>query len=420
MVNRFYKLVVAATATAAAHTPKCSEREKYGRQKLWQKFKHKKGTENLVTIKMRFAMRLCTRAAAFSRRCMSGHASGRRCMSSHAPVIAVHGGAWAIPDSLRDASVSGCAAAAERGWNVLNAADGKTALDAVEAAVRVLEDDPAFDAGYGSVLNAAGAVEQDAVIIDGRDLSAGAVAALGAVRNPVSVARLVMERTEHVLLVGDGATQFAREQGIPIVANEELVTAAARAEYEAMAAFPNSVSQLFNDAGSSGDDSSGAAVNTGHDTVGAVAMDKYGNLAAATSTGGITFKRVGRVGDSPIIGSGCVADNTAGAISTTGHGESIMRFTLASRILYALNGSDELSPDAALDFGLRSMRTRLGGCGGAILLSPQGELGLAFTTPRMAWAACGASVTYGQVRSGVDRRIPNATGAVELIDFRTA
>lgn len=278
------------------------------------------------------------------------------------PVIVVHGGAWAVPDALCDASVAGVKAAADRGYSVLEAG---SALDAVEAAVRSLEEDPAFDAGRGAVLNAAGSVELDAVIMDGRDLSVGAVAALGPVLHPVSVARKVMEKSEHCLLVGDGATAFAREHGEPILTPEDLVTEAARTEWAAMAAYPTTVSSLFNTQGA-------------HDTVGAVALDAHGNVAAATSTGGITFKRVGRVGDSPIVGAGCLADNGLGAISTTGHGESIMRWTLASRVLHRLGdgGADGAqSPDAALAWGLQGMLSRLGGCGGAVCLSPRGELG---------------------------------------------
>lgn len=332
--------------------------------------------------------------------------SAQTCM----PVVAVHGGAWAIPDTLRDASVAGCNRAAQVAWDALH--NGGSALDAVEAAVRVLEDDPAFDAGRGSVLNAAGEVELDAVIMDGRDLSAGAVAALGAVLHPVSVARLVMEKSEHVLLVGEGATAFAREHGVPTVAAEELVTEAARAEYAAMAAFPTSVSRLFNDP-TGGRSSVPAAATLGHDTVGAVAIDTHGNLAAATSTGGITFKRVGRVGDSPIIGAGCLADNEYGAISTTGHGESILKYTLASRALHSTG--DGRTPSDALRASLMGMRARLGGCGGAIMLGPQGQIGVAFSTPRMAWAACG-KVTGGTVHSGVDRRHGEDGGCDTLVE----
>ena len=235
----------------------------------------------------------------------------------------------------------------------------------------------------------------------------------GPTLHPVSVARLVMDSSDHALLVGPGATAFAVENGISMVPAEELVTAAARAEWLEMAKFPNSVNRLFND-----------PAQTGHDTVGAVAMDRHGNFAAATSTGGITFKRVGRVGDSPIVGAGCLADNTLGAISTTGHGESILRFTLGSRILLALSDGSENREErhpvnATVGACLDEMWARLGGCGGAICLNPTGELGISFTTERMAWAM--RSTRSGGVRCGIDRAAARGAGAgadglVELVD----
>jgi beta-aspartyl-peptidase (threonine type) len=160
------------------------------------------------------------------------------------PIIAVHGGAWAIPDDLRDASLAGVAAAADAGHAALE----ESALDAVEAAVRVLEADPVFNAGRGASLNSVGEVELDAVIMDGRTLGAGAVAAIGPVRHPVSVARRLMEQTEHVLLVGAGATAFAREAGFTIVPADELVTEAARAEWAQLDAYGTSVNTLYNTA----------------------------------------------------------------------------------------------------------------------------------------------------------------------------
>ena len=171
---------------------------------------------------------------------------GRRLSSStpRPPVIVVHGGAWAIPEPLTDASVAGCEAAAQAGWDVLQR--GGSARDAVEAATRVLEDDPAFDAGHGAVLNELGEVELDAIVMDGADLRCGAVAAIGPVANPVSVARMVMERTPHGLLAGAGATRFAEQQGVPLLRSADLVTAEAQEQWRDMAAFPASVRQLFN------------------------------------------------------------------------------------------------------------------------------------------------------------------------------
>lgn len=304
------------------------------------------------------------------------------------PVIAVHGGAWAIPADLTAASVDGCRGAADAGWRALDG--GGSAVDAVEAAVRALELDPVFDAGRGSVLTSAGTVELDAVIMDGASLDAGAVAALGPCLHPITVARRVMDASDHVLLVGAGADAFARERGIPAAAPEDLVTDAAREEWAAMAAFPAAVGELF---------------NRGHDTVGAVAMDAGGNVAAATSTGGITFKRPGRVGDSPIVGAGALADNDLGAISTTGHGESILRFTLASRVLSAVGAG--ASPDAALRDALAAMRARTGGCGGAVCLDARGRVGVAFSTDRMAWATRDGA----GARAGIDRDVDAETDA---------
>jgi L-asparaginase / beta-aspartyl-peptidase len=333
------------------------------------------------------------------------------------PAIAVHGGAWNIPDKLKEASVAGVAEAARAGWACLSS--GGSSLDAVEAAVRVLEADPAFDAGRGAVLNAAGQVELDAVIMDGRNLAAGAVAAIGPVLHPVSVARLVMERTPHVLLVGPGATAFAMEQGFELLPVEALVTEEALAEYVQMAAYDTAVAQNFNRHELRQPPPRPKATHPGHDTVGAVAIDAHGNVAAATSTGGITFKRVGRVGDSPIIGSGCLADNASGAISITGHGESIMRYTLASRVLQHVEFG-AMVPEAACAAGLRGMFERVGGCGGIICVDRHGRLGLAFTTPRMAWAIRHA--TSDGVRCGIDRRaaasgLEEAEGAVEVVEF---
>ena len=301
------------------------------------------------------------------------------------PVVVVHGGAWAIPESLTAASVAGCEAAARAGLEVLER--GGSALDCVEAATRVLEDDEAFDAGHGAVLNELGEVELDAIVMDGADLRSGAVAAIGPVANPVSVARMVMERTPHCLLAGVGATRFAQSQGVPLLRSLDLVTAEAQAQWRELAAFPSAVKTLFN-----------THPLAASDTVGAVALDARGNLAAATSTGGITFKRAGRVGDSPLIGSGCYADNELGAVSCTGHGESIMRVLLARGVLALMDG--RAAPDACA-LALRRMHARVGGGGGTISLKPSGEVGVCFSTPRMAWACARG----GEVRSGIDRAL---------------
>ena len=305
-------------------------------------------------------------------------------------------------------TVAGVAAAADAGYARL----GESALDAVEAAVRSLESDPAFNAGRGASLNQAGEVELDSVIMDGRTLDAGAVAAIGPVAHPVSVARLLMQHTEHVLLVGSGATAFAREMGVPILEASELVTAESHAEWQAMATFGQSVTTLYNSRNA-------PPVSHGHDTVGAVALDAEGNLAAATSTGGITYKRVGRVGDSPLIGSGCLADNHLGAISTTGHGEAILKYTLASRVLHRLSlasaSAGEGEAARALAGELEAMYARLdGSSGGAVCLSPTGDLGVAFTSSRMAWAT--RSEAGAEAVCGIEREQQGAGGALGVAE----
>jgi beta-aspartyl-peptidase (threonine type) len=279
--------------------------------------------------------------------------------------VVIHGGAWAIPDEFDAASVAGCSRAARRAFDILLA--GGSAVDAVEAAVCVLEDDPAFDAGTGSVLNDEGRVEMDACIMDGRaGLKSGGVAAVQSARNPIMLARYlrrlsslspplspllslhplpvclltplcclqrrVMVDTPHALIVGAGADRFLTECGdLATATPEELVTPEAIRQYELYGKYGSAVEDLFNGSGSggSGDNGTGSGsskAQAGHDTVGAVACDAHGHVAAATSTGGISMKRRGRVGDSPLPGSGLYADNALGAASTTGHGESIMRY----------------------------------------------------------------------------------------------
>ena len=301
--------------------------------------------------------------------------------------IVVHGGAWNIPSHLTEASVAGVRAASQSGFAVLSR--GGSALDAVEAAVRSLEDDPAFDAGHGSVLTSDGSVEMDAVVMDGKTLNSGAVACVGSVTNPISLARMVMEETEHSLLVGTGANAFAREQNVPLATADDLVTPAAVEEYERFKRYGSTVDALFNKP------TQPLPPPLGHDTVGAVAVDAEGNVAAATSTGGITLKRPGRVGDSPLVGSGAYADNEIGASSCTGHGESIMARVLALRVLIGaaehvddgLTSALELSCNDQLDV----MRERTGGCGGVIAIgsAPDFTPVIAFSTPRCAWAMVG-------------------------------
>src|SRR5215831_17938240 len=228
------------------------------------------------------------------------------------PSLIVHGGAWDIPDEAVPACKQGCRNALAAGWSIL--AGGGSALDAVEAAVIVLEDDPVFDAGYGSHLNADGKVECDAIVMDGATLRSGAAAGLQRIKNPVRAARTIYEHCLHMMLISEGAEKFAKEKGVPLCKPEELVS---EAEWEAYLRCSK--------------DEHAAEHHRGHEqgTVGAVAIDKEGRLFSATSTGGTCCKLPGRVGDSPLIGCGCYADSSLGGVSCTGYGEAIMKIVMA-------------------------------------------------------------------------------------------
>ncbi|MDZ7374512.1 MAG: isoaspartyl peptidase/L-asparaginase [candidate division KSB1 bacterium] len=300
------------------------------------------------------------------------------------PRIVVHGGAWNIPDEEVEAHERGCRIAVERGWQVLLA--GGSAVDAVEAAVRVMEDDPTFDAGVGAFLNAEGEVELDAAIMDGSTLAAGAVAALRRVRAPVSVARAVMERTQHVLLVGEGAALFAEAQGFERCRTSDLLVGRELERWKAIQQQRGfDVRTVF---------SGPRPVPSG--TVGAVALDLRGNLAAATSTGGTPNKMPGRVGDSPLIGAGTYADNATAAISATGWGEGFIRLVVAKTICDLIECGRE--PDEAVDEVMHRLETRVGGSGGVILLDRKGRMVVRYNTPRMARAWVDEN---GQVHSAV-------------------
>ena len=295
------------------------------------------------------------------------------------PVLIVHGGAWEIPREMHDESMSGCDEAAAVGWEVL-AADG-SALQAVEAAVRHLEDDPIFDAGRGSVLNAAGEVELDAIIMDGSTLDLGAVMAVKRVSNPVTLARLVMTQSDHTILVADGAEAFARNHGIELRPNEHLVVDRERTRWQARRSGQNPDEGLFSD--------------TPRGTVGAVARDADGHLAAATSTGGTFYKQPGRVGDSPLVGCGLYADDRAGAVSATGEGEDLMKVVISKSVCDLLRRGVHAQEAAEAGIGLLSRRTA--GRGGLIVLGKRGDIGMAHNTSWLAYA----HVVAGKIRTGV-------------------
>ena len=330
------------------------------------------------------------------------------------PSLIVHGGAWDIPDEAIDACYSGCRRALEAGWSILSR--GGSALDAVEAAVVTLEDEPVFDAGFGSHLNFDGRVECDAMVMNGATLRAGAAAGLQRVKNPIRLAREILESCPHMMLIAEGAERFAQEQGIALCDPQELISDAEREAWQHCR-----------------QDKHAAAYHRGHEhgTVGAVAIDREGRLFAGTSTGGTCCKLPGRVGDSPLIGCGCYADSEAGGISCTGYGEAIMKVVLAKTTAELLRSApaaqhDCLVPEKASRVSIRVaaetlsdaaasmpcgenfhamlaareavhlLAKRTHATGGLILLDRDGNPGFAFNTPRMAYgyvAADGSLVT---------------------------
>ena len=284
--------------------------------------------------------------------------------------IAIHGGAGAVPRARLSPEReqryrAGLEAALEGGYAVLDR--GGASLDAVTAAVRILEDDPAFNAGRGAALTREGAAELDAAIMDGRNQRAGAVASVRHVKNPVELARRVMEKSRHVLLVGAGAEEFALEEGLTLVPNLYFRTAERREQLE-FEQRGERVSDLVPPSGSG--------------TVGAVARDRHGDLAAATSTGGMTNKRPGRVGDSPIIGAGTYAKNGVCAVSATGHGEYFIRAVAAHHVCAAVEYRG-LSLEQAVQELLHGILGRLGGDGGLIAVGREGLPVMQFSTEGM-------------------------------------
>ncbi|HBU48476.1 MAG TPA: hypothetical protein DEB46_09205 [Myxococcales bacterium] len=291
------------------------------------------------------------------------------------PVVVVHGGAGRIPEHRWDGAMRGVETAAISGWDVIHA--GGRAVDAVTAAVRSMELDPQFNAGLGGVLNVSGEIRLDAAIQCGRRLEMGAVADLPAMRHPSALVRRMLDEDCSSFLVGAGALSQAEEWGFEAVGTEALVTETRLAQWRA--AKHEGVDEqrpVFGDEG---------------DTVGAVALDANGDLAAMTSTGGIVYKAIGRVGDSPVVGSGLAADNELGAASSTGKGEDLLKAVVCQVALDRLHRGDMCL--TAARYALERMQRRTMSLGGMILINPYGEVGIHHTSDHMSWAQMDDSLT---------------------------
>ncbi|KAG9275399.1 isoaspartyl peptidase/L-asparaginase [Astyanax mexicanus] len=294
------------------------------------------------------------------------------------PVVVVHGGAGHIPKDRAELSCAGVREAARGGYAVFKT--GGSAMDAVVEAVTIMENNPAYNAGRGSVLNVKGGVEMDALVMDGRTLASGAVSAVRRVANPIQLARMVMEKTSHLCLTAEGASQFARAMGVPEVEEESLITDYSRMRWKKnLHPDANPVESQMGKMG----------------TVGAVAVDAEGNVACATSTGGMINKMEGRVGDTPCVGCGGYADNQTGAVSPTGHGEAIMKVTLSRLILFHMEQGK--SPEEASDMALTYMKERVSGLGGVVVVDPKGTWAARFSSLQMSWAAA----QQGQLHYGL-------------------
>ncbi len=283
--------------------------------------------------------------------------------------LVIHGGAGNITKENLPADLAAQFEAKlnevlHHGDSILKA--GGTSLDAVESCVRMMEDCPLFNAGKGAVFNAEGINEMDAAIMDGKTGLAGAVAGVTTIRNPISAARAVMEKSKHVMLAGKGAETFAAEQGLEIVTPDYFFTQPRWDAYLKAKAYKDSID----------------SVEKKHGTVGCVAVDRYGNLAAATSTGGMTYKKYGRIGDSPVIGAGTYADNKTCAVSATGHGEFFIRNMVAYDIA-AIMKYKGLSVSEAADVVVMHKLKKQGGSGGIIAVDRNGNIAMPFNTTGM-------------------------------------
>ena len=316
---------------------------------------------------------------------------------SSQPLLLVHGGAWAIPEAMRAAHEAGVLAALNHGYSLLEG--GASAVEAVTAAVTMLEDDETFDAGRGAFLTRDGRVQLDALLMEGATLRAGGVACVERLRNPIQAARLVLEQSPHVYFVGTGAEEFAASHGMPLIENRELVVPREEANLrEAQARQAAGVpDSTFAGTGTPAPHLPSGKGLDDHDTVGAVALDREGNLAAGTSTGGTLNKAPGRVGDSSLIGCGCYADNESAAASLTGWGEPIMKLVLGKWAVDRVQAG--ATPQEAAVDAIEYLSQRMGGHGGIILMDTRGRVGLAHNTPSMAWGLAAADGVRTSLRA---------------------
>ncbi|XP_055844763.1 probable isoaspartyl peptidase/L-asparaginase GA20639 [Episyrphus balteatus] len=307
------------------------------------------------------------------------------------PILIVQGGAGDITDSRVPGKLTGIKESLRVGIKILE--NGGSSLDAVEEAVRSMELDENFNTGYGACLNTDGVVEVEASIMDGKSLKSGCVTLLQDIMHPISVARKVMEKTNHTFIGGESAMNFARTQKFEVLPQGSLVTENAKIALEEFKERQRKGLDTFFSRTEL--DKKQESVGELGETVGAVAIDANGNIAVATSTGGMTGKIPGRIGDTPILGCGTYADNEIGGVSTTGHGETIMRFNLAQRILQRISYKEENAQKATEDVTME-MTKRLVGTGGAITIDKKGDVGVYFTSKRMAWGYIkGNQLVYG-------------------------
>jgi beta-aspartyl-peptidase (threonine type) len=302
-------------------------------------------------------------------------------------VVQVHGGAWNIPTDLKAPHIAGVHRAYDVAMQGLR--QGMRPIEVVVATLKILEDDPAFDAGTGSFLNEDGKVELDAAVMEGRSLRAGAVASMSRFKNPSEVALAVMERTEHVLLIADGAERFALSAGFAPVDPASLVDAREREGFQAWVAAGRPDARTFFDEEGRVSPGSGTVDHESRGTVGVVigVRDASGpgySVCAGASTGGTRGKMAGRVGDVPLVGCGIYADDEGAAVCCTGWGEAFIRMAAAKSV--SDGAARGAHPQEAVEAVLRSLHTRTGGRGGIIAVDARGRRGAAFTTPDMGYA----------------------------------